>query len=252
MKSETDLTGLIHALDISDPEARGEKFESMPSEDTTLVFYQLYDADDYDHVCGLIGPPKGRDDWYDEEQRDMDEIDGVFREVAEACIAISPFPKMSCEVFSAVYEGENFNEMAWVPTSQRQKDWAINGQRYLQVGFFDGSYDLSYPDPSLAVFAAMTVYDKVYAETGIVEPKDQMAIHVDPPIDRLFRLFVGSTYQERFGIWCRDLVNLRNEVMVKARAKLYGDDPESEWKRFCDAGFVHYLDYLKIWKPPER
>jgi hypothetical protein len=41
-------------------------------------------------------------------------------------------------------------------------------------------------------------------------------------------------------------------VMVKVRARTYGDDPDVEWKRFCDAGFVHYLDYLKIWQPLQQ
>jgi hypothetical protein len=236
-------TGLIQSFNMADPEERAAMFKAKSPERMTMMVYVLVH---YQDCAAFGGIPKGRFDW----EWDGDDIKPVLEEVAHACIAKSPFPHLDCQVIVKEEDDEGFSELDWVPTEQIHEDWAVAGTMPIQVGFFDCIHQAPVQLPIEAVYAAMTMYDTMYAATGAVNPKDHVAIEATARDDMAFRIVVNDIYRERLGIWCSDLMTLRNEVMIRVRARLYGDDPETEWKRFCDAGFVHPFDYLRIWTSP--
>lgn len=59
---------------------------------------------------------------------------------------------------------------------------------------------------------------------------------------RNYRLIVGDIFRERVGIWSKDLVMPRNEILIKVRALLAGEDPAAEWERFKLLGMTYHLD----------
>ena len=241
--------GLIHPFNLMDPNDRAEMFESKPPLGTTMVVYLVDDADFVDNE--LISDPHGEVllHW---EDCDVTDLAYALHPIVEACVKKSSLPGLLSESIGVDPVEEYFPSLDWVPLNEAQREWAIDKTLKLQIGFYDLDRINSSPDPISAVYAAMTVYDRIYSMTGIAEPKDQTPAAVDTTFERAFRVFVNDMYKERIGVWCRDLANLRNEVMVKIRAVLHGEDPEAEWKKFCDSGMVHFLDYLKIWQPPEQ
>ncbi|HEY3294946.1 MAG TPA: hypothetical protein VGL38_05890 [bacterium] len=133
--------------------------------------------------------------------------------------------------------------------SPAQDEWWYRGV-YVQVGFWR---------PELAdeeslirgIAVAMTFYDatvkpysmhqKIRAEARAFEGQ-----YEDDPtpgvIARNYRLTVGDIFREGVGVWCRDLVMPRNEILVKVRARLANADPQQEWERFKASGMPYYLD----------
>jgi hypothetical protein len=59
---------------------------------------------------------------------------------------------------------------------------------------------------------------------------------------RNFRLVVNDIFREGVGVWCRDLVMPRNEILIKVRARLAGVDPAREWERFQESQVPYFLD----------
>lgn len=248
--------GLIQSFNMGDREARATKFESKlhETEESTMLIFLLIHCDDYDYGTSKLC----RGDWDGwkwkswEEEWDLDDFANALREVAVQWIAKSPFPEMHCAVVVTNEDDVRLVASDWDPNGQLQKDWAIDGRHHLQLGFCKGTLVDLFDDPGPAIYLAMSVDDAMYVASGSINPKEHSPIQETEENAANFRSIVSDVFQKGLGIWCRDLVNLRNEVMVKIRARLYGDDPEVEWKKFCDAGMVHFLDYLKIWQPPNR
>jgi hypothetical protein len=216
-----------------------------------MVIYLPVHCDDYspEDVHQSRGDWGGWAGWW-EDRDDLDDMGAAIRNLAMSCIAKSPFPGMDCKVIVSNEDDDPFMYPSWEPTERVQVDWAVDGRLHLQVGFYDTTLADSHPDPTSGIYVAMMAYDEMYAQSGSVDPSDHGPIVVGAQDDTLFPTVVDDIYRERLGVWCHGLMNLRNEVMVKTRARLYGDDPDAEWTRFCDAGMVHFLDYLKIWQQP--
>ena len=249
MKEQSQLGGLLQPFNNTDTDEREKNFEMPSTKDTTVVLFFLTQFE------RLSDGMESRNEWDSAEiwgDHTLDDFEAALHELVKECLAKSPFAGLDYEIVVCEPYGEEFVNMDWLPMSELQEDWAIDGIHHLQVGFFDRELFNPCPDPKPAVYVGMTVYDQTYAETGVLEPMDQTPMAVDQLVEKLFRLFLGDIFKERVAVFCRELVGLRNELMVKAHAKLYGADPEQEWKRFCDAGFAHYLDYLKIWQPPQQ
>jgi len=248
MTANQQLSGLIHPFNLMDPNNRAEMFKSKPPLGTTMVMYLVGDTNfPYDDLVSGRNP-KTLAHW---EDCDVTDLAYVLGPVAKECIKNSRLPGIRFESIAADECEEIFPFLEWVPLNQSQCRWAVDGKIKLQVAYYDIGQIQIPPHAISAIYAAMTVYDRIYSVTGITDPKDQPTLSVDTTLERTFRVFVDCVYKERIGVWCRDLVNLRNEVMVNIRAVLHGQDPEVEWKTFCDAGMVHFLDYLNIWQPPQ-
>ncbi|HEY3295679.1 MAG TPA: hypothetical protein VGL38_09575 [bacterium] len=139
--------------------------------------------------------------------------------------------------------------------SEGQKKWIFKGV-YVQCGFV--RHALIY-EPHLVrgIMVAMSWYDARVELLGSLDPSEMKPTGFlgeyegDPiprTIARTFRLTVNDLYREGVGVWCRDLINIRNEILIKYRASLTGTDPETEWKRFQSARMKYFLDtaYLDL------
>jgi hypothetical protein len=245
MRKQPELTELIQPFNMADSVERETMYNAKPMESITMGIFLVI----YAQPCASGGGnPLGRGDWDWQQDGDLAE---VIRDIAMRCIAASEFPNMDCEVIVREEDHDGFAEMDWVPTDDIQRDWSLDGMVPLQLGFKKSYRWSALPDPVNAIYAAMTTYDRMYIESGTLDPKNHTPIPASEAESQAYRLVVNDLYREGIAVWSRDLMALRNEVMVKARAQLYGDDPEVEWNRFLNAGFVHYLDYLRIWQPPE-
>jgi len=248
MSRKPETKGLLQPLNLAELEERGIMFNRHASKNLTMLFYLIM----YTQPCASGGgSPIGRGDWDWDWEQDGNFAD-VIRDIAKSCIAASEFPNMDCEVIMHVEEDEGFAELDWVPTDPIQSDWALEGMHILQLGFKESQRWSILPDPVNAIYAAMTTYDRMYLASGKMDPMEHTPLTASERESQAYRLIVNDVYREGIAIWFRDLVNLRNEIMVKLRAKAYKLDPDAEWKKFCDASGRHFLDYLRLWQPPEQ
>jgi hypothetical protein len=171
---------------------------------------------------------------------------------AEACGA----PVLKFELTGDAYTFYSSQELPWLLEdimSPEQQAWWHNGV-YVECGIWRP--DLA-DDPSLmrGIGVAMTWYDTSVKPISLHTTIDPAAIALeahDPDdqtpsiVARNFRLVVGDIFREGVGVWCRDLVDARNEVLVKVRSRLAGKDPQAEWERFQAHGLNYFLDYTLI------
>lgn len=125
-----------------------------------------------------------------------------------------------------------------------QEKWRL-GDVSLTLQFFDPA-KVNRP-PIVALQTGVTVQNLVIANAGTIDPSCHSGVQVSDGVGRYFRATVGNIFATETGIWNRALLPLENEVLVKGRAALFGDDPDQEWAKFQAAGFEHHLEYIKIW-----
>lgn len=222
-------------------------FNSPHPKVTTMELYVVGDINMTAEQYNVRNGPTVLSHW---EDMDVFDFADMLTPIVKSSIKRSRIRHVRFETLAKDPGEDNFSSFDWVPLCQAQQQWAIDGKLKLQVGFYNKEKSEELPDPHPAIHTAMTLYDRMGNETGIVDPVEQAPIAVDSTLEKAFKSFVNDTYKFGSGLWCRDLVNLRNEVMVKTHAHLLGWDPESEWQRFSDAGFAHFLEFLKIAKPP--
>ena len=245
MKNE-ETSGLMQPFNIPDSEARAAMFSAQPPQNLTLsLFFRLASVP----LAAGKRSPRGRLFW---KYWDEPEPEKVLVDLAKSCIAHSDFPDMECEVTCWSEDDDVIDVIDQLPISPMQEfRWEIGVLAYPQVGFRDHK---SFGDnfrPHRAIYSAMTVSDIQYVHSGSLNPKDHAPIIVSKREETVFRLAVNDVYRLGLGVWCSALVNLRNEVRIKADAIVHGADPDERWKSFCDAGFVHHLDYVRTRQPPE-
>lgn len=134
--------------------------------------------------------------------------------------------------------------------SPAQRAWWFNGM-YVQCGFWRTGLA---NDPWImrGIATAMTWHDtrvKPFSSHRSLDPTPLAfeSYHENDQIPavlaRNFRLVVNDIFREGVGVWCRDLVAARNEILIMVRTRLAGGDPQAEWERFEASGVNYYLDY---------
>ena len=247
MTNEPELTGLIQPFNMTAEEYQA-MYASEPPKNLTMIVYILL------HSCGGWhgGDSYGPVPWF--EQNPIELLEAL----AKRCIANSPFPNMKVEVIVGEEDGERTGKISYeVPLQTLQDEWVTHGM-YPQVAFRnDDVYRLcdDILDPCIALHTAITAADVCYAMAKSINPNDHLPIPVTPRDEMVFRLIVGDIFKAGLGAYCEALRPLRNEILVKAHATVINEEdddprkPDEEWRKFCDAGLVHFLDYVKLLNP---
>jgi hypothetical protein len=238
MTAPTNRQGLILPFNI-EPAAYEAMYASEPPKNLTMVLSLLF------HSCGGgCGDSWGPAPWLEDDPVEM------LAKRAKTCIANSPFPKMKCEIVIGEEDEFSTHITDVIELEQPQDGWVTHGY-YPQVHFRDDSVsDLI--ESEVPFHTAMTVDDAMYARSRSIDPKLHLPIAAPREKEVAFRLIVGDTYRVHLGVWCEALRPLRNEILVKTHATVINEEdddprkPNKEWKKFCDAGMVHFLDYVKL------
>lgn len=140
----------------------------------------------------------------------------------------------------------------WRLLTLRQRSWLVDGA-YLQVGFYDPTV-IEVANPFDGIAIAMTLYDSFVDRTGQLNPIYHLGIDPsrgagaakwkDPlPIVNGYRVAVNSIFEIGLGIWSRQLVALRNTLLIEARARALGRNPKVELDKFKRAGHTYFLQH---------
>ena len=126
-----------------------------------------------------------------------------------------------------------------------QREWIVDGL-YLQLGFIN-EHLLRGEPAAMGILGAMMFLDSYYCITRSLEPKDHIPL---PLTELLFEGLVkdiGSLYKSGIGVWCRELIDLRNRALIELRAKrAVDDDPLTAYDRFVAAGGKYFLEYPSL------
>jgi len=88
----------------------------------------------------------------------------------------------------------------------------------------------------------MMEYDNLVGFSGIIDPEDIMlAVHGGISFDNLWEPF-----KHRICFWSMEMVDLRNKVLIGAKAIELGLDPDAEYERFVKAGGKYFLEYPEL------
>jgi hypothetical protein len=242
MTAPTKMTGLIRPSNM-DPQEYTAMYYEAPPDDLTLILF-VYTCEER---CPECNERKGIDGL--SEISNLHDPESELLDVVKSCIAKSAFPRTKCQFIQWDEDDDESSVICNLPLEPSQDNWIDSDFVHVQVGFLGRS-----PYPGLfrtdvALYDAMNVYDSICVNAKSIDPAVQSASQATGWEKIVSRLAVNDAYAVRSGIWCEPLVALRNEVMVKVRATIFGEDPEEEWKKFCDAGFTHFLDYLKLLRP---
>jgi hypothetical protein len=241
MTNQSILSKLLRPFNMGPDEYRA-MYASKPPGDLNLVLFLLADSIGSGH--GDFG---GAVPWFE------DDPEAVLKALVTSCLTGTHFSNMDVEIILANEDDPAANLTDVITLEPIQQKWITHGV-YPQLAFYGGD-DYSLVDliqPHAAFHTAMTVSDAMYAKSGSTRSPDHHPIPVTEADARSYRLLVGNIFEERFGIWCETLFQLRNEVLVRTHATIKNEadeddrDPDVEWKKFCDAGLIHFLDYVKL------
>ena len=134
--------------------------------------------------------------------------------------------------------------------TQSQVFWMHHGI-YVQCGFIDPA-SITGPVPQERVLYAMNFLDNMIdrsesAQAKRISPLRFPGYPVVVDLEHYYRSTIGDLFHQRTGIWSHQLVDYRNEVLVKARSWLRGEDPDTEYRVFKHTGKEYFL-----WAPSYR
>ncbi|MBI5060546.1 hypothetical protein HZB60_12300 [candidate division KSB1 bacterium] len=122
------------------------------------------------------------------------------------------------------------------------KKWAVDGI-YVQAGYctdeFPGCGHQIAND-------AMMICDAAVTTAGSFEPKDNVPVRLPDQFASTWNAAIGDLFQSRRAVWCRELVDHRNLVLIVCRAILMDRDPEDEYGKFIKAGGKYFLEYPRL------
>lgn len=118
------------------------------------------------------------------------------------------------------------------------------GVLMLQVGFYDPA--LGNLNMVFNLMTPMREYDRWVIENDSIEPVDHRPKLVSQEFATIHNASTRDIYKSGIGIWCRELVEKRNMWFITLKALLTDQDPETESKRFVDAGGWYYTQYPEL------
>lgn len=123
--------------------------------------------------------------------------------------------------------------------------WMIMDNMYLQVGFYDNKYN-NQPEPA-SILDAMTVLDLSISygieqnySSAIENPGFVAVEELEDAI--LYRTGVKGLFQHGFAEWNKGLVELRNDVLIRLRALMKGENPELALEEFHGNNCRYFLE----------
>jgi len=79
--------------------------------------------------------------------------------------------------------------------------------------------------------------------SGLYDPADHCLSLQGVVSEEASCLYLQETFKQGGCFWCEALMEVRNKVLIAARAIKMGLDPEKEYNRFIAAGGKYFLDY---------
>ena len=129
----------------------------------------------------------------------------------------------------------------WSLLTPRQHRWIHNGF-YLQCsyGTLENGVDFDWPS---CTAIAMTIWDCLAVGSGSLEQAQMQPRKFNRLVRRDLEFQVNEVYREGIGVWHRDLLGHRNEVLVRLGAVLRGQDPDVAYATFLASGAGNFLDF---------
>ncbi len=125
-----------------------------------------------------------------------------------------------------------------------QRNWFYHGY-YLQLVFWDHE-SMNLAAAPFPAATSMTLLDRWALHHGTTEAREHKAMLVDRNLALDYSFSCGFDFDHEKAIWNRNLVDIRNRILVSHRALIRGRDPIVEWQRFVASGGWHFTQYSTL------
>ena len=229
MKSQN--MGLICPLNITPAEYEASFEKDPPSElglAISLFEIEKVPADIRDALWFRLGAAMGT---MNKLVREFPEVERQLKLTGTKKLEFSALPKLPDTTFPTKLTSE-------------QKEWIVYGM-YLGAAFCKPDA-LGQEEIHVSTNVGMMYLDRWISESGSIEPKHHSSLSVSQREAFNHINSVGDAFRSDYGIWTRELVNLRNQWLIMLRALMEWKDPFDEYNRFVKAGGSYFLDYPRL------
>jgi len=220
-------TGLIRPFNLDPAECKSMYNSSLPEHLVmNLTLLLPWDQVNEEEPCAHKGVP-----------------DELARVVERCTLDAGNFNIPSKIVHSLDYREESTAE--WWSMPKLQQQWLYDGV-YVQVHFLNPDLIGGLFDPSCGICIGMMVYDRLVSKRGELDPSKQPSFLTTERLAENYQNLLGRMYAEGVGVWTQSLIEYRNMVMIKCRAVLAGQNPDTEYDRFVKTGGSYFLEYRRL------